>query len=377
MPKLRRVILLLLIIGGMWYIYGDTFNESGVQGVYEEMKMDVVEISQDPEVRRTVNAISLEVQSLFDRLTGEEPTPGSTPEVPDAEKPSLDAPSDQSFSVHNIELGDTRQTVEEQAGAPKRASLNEYGVNWVAYHENYQNFFMVAYNDQNQVVGLYTNQDLVSSKESIQIGSSKQSVQSAMPDSQSSIRKGLTRYQVQNKDEYDLFNIDQSYVTVFYDKHEQNTVTAVQIISEELEQQKEGFFGEPSAALKEGFEYQLFDLTNAARVEHGLGVLSWDEAVKTTARDHSKDMAVNNYFSHTNPEGQSPFDRMTEDGIAYRTAGENLAAGQSSSIFAHEGLMNSIGHRENILHKDFERLAVGVAFNEEAQPYYTENFLTK
>ncbi|KGP90231.1 serine protease [Pontibacillus chungwhensis BH030062] len=377
MPKLRRVFLLLLIAGGMWYIYGDTFNESGVQGVYEEMKTDVVEISQDPEVRRTVNAISLEVQSLFDRLTGEEPTPGSNPEVPDVEKPSLDAPSDQSFSVHNIELGDTRQTVEEQAGAPKRASLNEYGVNWVAYHENYQNFFMVAYNDQNQVVGLYTNQDLVSSKESIQIGSSKQSVQSAMPDSQSSIRKGLTRYQVQNKDEYDLFNIDQSYVTVFYDKHEQNTVTAVQIISEELEQQKEGFFGEPSAALKEGFEYQLFDLTNAARVEHGLGVLSWDEAVKTTARDHSKDMAVNNYFSHTNPEGQSPFDRMTEDGIAYRTAGENLAAGQSSSIFAHEGLMNSIGHRENILHKDFERLAVGVAFNEEAQPYYTENFLTK
>ncbi|WP_345240385.1 CAP domain-containing protein [Pontibacillus salipaludis] len=377
MPKLRRVILLLLIIGGMWYIYGDTFNESGVQGVYEEMRTDVVEISQDPEVRRTVNAISLEVQSLFDRLTGEEPNPSSTQKAPDVEKPTLDAPSEQSFSVHNIELGDTRQTVEEQVGAPKRASLNEYGVNWIAYHENYQNFFMAAYNDQNQVVGLYTNQDLVSSKESIRIGSSKQSVQSAMPESQSSIRKGLTRYQVQNKDEYDLFNIDQSYVTVFYDKHEQNTVTAVQIISEELEQQKEGFFGEPSTALKEGFEYQLFDLTNAARVEDGLSVLTWDEAVKTTARDHSKDMAVNNYFSHTNPEGQSPFDRMTEDGIAYRTAGENLAAGQSSSIFAHEGLMNSIGHRENILHKDFERLAIGVAFNEEAQPYYTENFLTK
>lgn len=377
MPKLRRVILLLLIIGGVWYIYGDTFNKSGVEGVYEEMRTDVVEISQDPEVRRTVNAISLEVQSLFDRLTGEEPDPSSNPETQDVEKPTLDAPSEQSFSVHNIELGDTRETVEEQAGAPKRASLNEYGVNWVAYHENYQNFFMVAYNDENQVAGLYTNQDLVSSKESVQIGSSKQSVKSAMPESQSSIRKGLTRYQVQNKDEYDLYNIDQSYVTVFYDKHEQNTVTAVQIISEELEQQKEGFFGEPSTALKEGFEYQLFDLTNAARVEHGLSVLTWDEAVKTTARDHSKDMADNNYFSHTNPEGQSPFDRMTEDGIAYRTAGENLAAGQSSSIFAHEGLMNSIGHRENILHKDFERLAVGVAFNEESQPYYTENFLTK
>jgi uncharacterized protein YkwD len=55
-------------------------------------------------------------------------------------------------------------------------------------------------------------------------------------------------------------------------------------------------------------------------------------------------------------------------------AGENLAYGQFSSIFAHEGLMNSLGHRENILRKDYEYLGVGVAFNDESQPYYTENF---
>ena len=68
---------------------------------------------------------------------------------------------------------------------------------------------------------------------------------------------------------------------------------------------------------------------------------------------------------------------MTEDGISYRMAGENLAMGQLSSIFAHEGLMNSIGHRKNILQTDFESLGVGVAFNTESRPYYTENFLTK
>ncbi|MGA9227337.1 MAG: CAP domain-containing protein, partial [Mesobacillus sp.] len=140
---------------------------------------------------------------------------------------------------------------------------------------------------------------------------------------------------------------------------------------------KTGFYTEATAPLKEGFEYQLFDLTNAARVKNGLGVLTWDDPVKETARKHSLDMAENNYFSHTNLEGESPFDRMAEDNITFAVAGENLAYGQFSSIFAHEGLMNSLGHRENILKPDYELLGVGVAFGPKFEPYFTENFYTK
>jgi uncharacterized protein YkwD len=75
--------------------------------------------------------------------------------------------------------------------------------------------------------------------------------------------------------------------------------------------------------------------------------------------------------------GQSPFDRMGEDGITFFVAGENLAYGQYNSIFAHEGLMNSAGHRENIVKPDFGYLGIGVAFNGEFQPYYTENFFNR
>ena len=96
--------------------------------------------------------------------------------------------------------------------------------------------------------------------------------------------------------------------------------------------------------------------------------------ISETARKHSVDMAINDYFSHENLQGLSPFDRMKEDDIKFRRAGENLAYGQSSSIFAHEGLMNSKGHRDNILIKDYSHLGIGVAFNEKSQPYYTENF---
>ena len=66
--------------------------------------------------------------------------------------------------------------MEQQVGQAKRSSLNEYGVDWVAYHENYQNFFMVAYNEQNKVAGLFTNQDLLSTKLGITFKDSRESV---------------------------------------------------------------------------------------------------------------------------------------------------------------------------------------------------------
>ncbi|WP_319941462.1 CAP domain-containing protein [Metabacillus sediminilitoris] len=376
LPKVRNIIFLLLVAGGLWHFYGETFKQFGVQGVFEDIRSDVNGIKENPEVMAAFETLNKEFQLLISELT-DQLSDKEQPIQKNVEKPTLDSPSEQSFSVHNVELGDDRSEVEGKVGTHKRSSLNEYGVNWVTYHDNYQNFFMVAYNQQNKVSGLYTNQDLVSSTKDITFKSSRDIVLSKLNEPLKSIRKGLVSYQIQNNQEYDTFLIDNHFVTIFYDKHENKTVTAIQIISDELEKQKAEYFTDPSEELKEGFEYQLFDLTNAARVNHGLSILSWEESVRETARNHSKDMADNNYFNHTNLEGQSPFDRMKEDDIAFRIAGENLATGQLSSIFAHEGLMNSLGHRENILQSGFESLGVGVAFNEESRPYYTENFLTQ
>ncbi len=376
LPRVQNIVALLLVAGGFWYFYGDTFNQVGMQGVVEEVRADITEIKENPEVISAINKISNDIQGLFQDLIQT---------LPDKEEenqqvvdpPKLEPPSEQSFSIYNVEIGDTKEQVEQQVGTAKRSSINEYGVNWVAYHENYQNFLMVAYDDENKVAGLYTNQDLVTTTMGISFNNSREEVLTKLDDPLTSIQKGFVSYQIQNNEEYDTFLMDQNYVTIFYDKHEDDTVTAIQIISEELENQKAKFYPVPSEELKEGYEYQLFDLTNAARVNHGLSVLNWEEPVRGTARDHSQDMADNNYFSHTNLNGQSPFDRMTEDNITYRMAGENLATGQISSIFAHEGLMNSLGHRENILQTDFEGLGVGVAFSSDSRPYYTENFLTK
>ncbi|MDP1420970.1 CAP domain-containing protein [Peribacillus simplex] len=380
MRKLFNIVVLILLLSGLWYGYGKDIQESGFKAGVDAFAADVRSFINGPEVSTALEKLSTGVSSLIGSLTETLDTASEkeSQETEKVKKPALEAPADASFSVRNIEMGDTKDDVEKLAGEAKRNTRNEYGVDWFAYHENYQNFFMVAYDTNNKVVGLYTNQDLISSKEGIKRGTPKETVTGKLEDPVTKLLKGNVYYQIRSDSgEYDMFEMDNSYVTIFYDKHEKNTVTAIQIIDAKLEKQKSGYFAEAGSGLKKGFEYQLFDLTNASRVNHDLSVLSWDKQVKVTAQDHSADMAVNQYFNHTNLEGESPFDRMEDDKINFRMAGENLAAGQNSSIFAHEGLMNSIGHRENKLQKDFESLGVGVAFDEENKPYYTENYLTK
>ncbi|MCO0600174.1 CAP domain-containing protein [Peribacillus butanolivorans] len=379
MRKLFNIVVLLLLLGGFWYGYGKDIQESGLKVGVRSFVSDVRSLINGPEVSTALDKLNTGVTYLIGELTEtlDNASKEEQPETEQVKKPTLEAPAEASFSVRNIEIGDTKAAVEKLAGEAKRQTRNEYGVDWFAYHENYQNFFMVAYDTDDKVVGLYTNQDLISSKQGIKRGTPKEAVTEKLGDPITKLLKGNVYYQIRSDGEYDMFEMDKSYVTIFYDKHEKNTVTSIQIIDAKLEKQKSAYFAEASPELKNGFEYQLFDLTNASRVNHDLSVLSWDKQVKVTAQDHSADMAVNHYFNHNNLEGESPFDRMEDDKITFRMAGENLAAGQNSSIFAHEGLMNSIGHRENKLQKDFESLGVGVAFEDNAKPYYTENYLTK
>jgi uncharacterized protein YkwD len=106
-------------------------------------------------------------------------------------------------------------------------------------------------------------------------------------------------------------------------------------------------------------ERQLFDLVNEERVQRGLSALAWDERLVPVARAHSEEMFELKYFSHESPVTGSPFDRLKTAGISYSRAGENLAFAQSVSV-AHRALMDSPGHRENILRPEFSRIAIGV-----------------
>jgi uncharacterized protein YkwD len=107
-------------------------------------------------------------------------------------------------------------------------------------------------------------------------------------------------------------------------------------------------------------ELRMIELVNKERLERGLKPLQPDPTLRDVARQHSRDMFQRSYFAHLDPEGQSPFDRMRDGGARFRAAGENLALAPTVEV-AHTGLMNSPGHRQNILNGSFGRIGVGIA----------------
>ncbi len=106
-------------------------------------------------------------------------------------------------------------------------------------------------------------------------------------------------------------------------------------------------------------EAQMLGLINEERAKEGLPPLAADTALTRVARAHSHDMFVRGYFAHVTPDGITPADRVRAAGIRYLITGENLALGPTLQI-CHTGLMNSPGHKANILHKSYGRAGIGI-----------------
>jgi uncharacterized protein YkwD len=106
-------------------------------------------------------------------------------------------------------------------------------------------------------------------------------------------------------------------------------------------------------------EAQMLELVNRERIAAGLRPLAPDPELTQVARRHSADMFARGYFAHVTPEGRDPFGRMREAGVRFLAAGENLALAPTLQI-AHTGLMNSPGHRANILNPQFGRVGIGI-----------------
>ncbi len=104
---------------------------------------------------------------------------------------------------------------------------------------------------------------------------------------------------------------------------------------------------------------ELCLLVNQTRQAAGLQPLTLEARRSHVAQLHAGDMASQNFFSHNSLDGRTPFDRLTDAGIRYMTAGENIALGQSSAASVLNSWMRSEGHRANILNPQFKRLGLG------------------
>lgn len=130
---------------------------------------------------------------------------------------------------------------------------------------------------------------------------------------------------------------------------------------------------------------QLVELVDADRLnpannpETGgrADTLKWDPRLAQAALKHSEDMAAQHYFSHIDPNGDSPVERITRLGVQWRAMGENIAKNFTVPA-AEQAFMNEPrfenNHRGNILNPKFNYIGVGIVKGSDGMVYVTQEF---
>lgn len=130
---------------------------------------------------------------------------------------------------------------------------------------------------------------------------------------------------------------------------------------------------EPDTSLS-AMEQQMVNQVNQERSKNNLNPLAVEPELTRMARVKAQDMVDNDYFSHNSPTYGSPFDMMDQFGIQYLTAGENLAL-NATVAKAHQALMNSSGHRKNILNPNFTHIGIGIKKKDSNSYIFVQAFI--
>ncbi len=91
------------------------------------------------------------------------------------------------------------------------------------------------------------------------------------------------------------------------------------------------------------------EMVNTVRAENGMGPLRTSRQLNAAASAHAVDMAQNDFYGHTSPNGDSERDRMTAAGYDACSSRENIAWGQASEVIVTQAWINSPSHLRNIL----------------------------
>ncbi|MFJ5736050.1 CAP domain-containing protein [Streptomyces microflavus] len=117
---------------------------------------------------------------------------------------------------------------------------------------------------------------------------------------------------------------------------------------------------------------EVLALVNQERSKVGCSPLTTSAPLTSLAQNFSEDMAARGFFDHTDPDGDTPWDRAAQAGVQ-GLAAENIARGQADAQAVMDGWMNSEGHRANILNCDYKTIGIGV-HEGSGGPWWTQNF---
>lgn len=254
----------------------------------------------------------------------------------------------------SLKLGDSVLTLKRKFGEPTRIDTSIYSFDYYVYNtKNYEHFFMVGVQN-NKIVAFYSDTS------TFKIGSLN-------PSCSISQVNGLLKSSIDSTAKEAFITSNGLYYRLFFDQLGKKNLVGTLVSSVPLTQKIR------TSTILKAEEREIFDTCNSARVRNGLTPFTWSEKAATASRNHSKDMATNNYFSHTSLSGTNPWDRMISVGISWRSCGENIIAGYTDGISANNGWLNSPGHRSNML-ANFTYLGVGGATGGKYGIYFTEGF---
>ena len=123
-------------------------------------------------------------------------------------------------------------------------------------------------------------------------------------------------------------------------------------------------------------EMELVKKVNEARAAAGQHELIYCEELSEFARQHSEDMSTNHYFSHNSPTCGSYVKRLYASGINYISSGENLARFECIEK-AHEALLDSFGHKQNMLSPKYTHIGIGITWDEKLEVYCITQWFAK
>lgn len=270
-----------------------------------------------------------------------------------------------------LALGMSLDTIAAQLGEVDIIVPSIYDFEWYIYNDDYGNYRQLGIKD-GQLRAIYATNTMADWVYAVEPGMTSDDVQALenegtiAPSNSGWLNQGMASYLVQ-EDWADY------YIYPYYDRAQGMTVDTVMIVDADYRFPETAVSDE---VLADGFEKQIFELTNVFRHKFDKQPFVYDADVSDVARNHSLDMAVNGYFDHVSLDGLSPGDRLEEANLSYRSFGENIAAGYYSAIGAMDGWINSPGHRSGMLSNN-EALGVGVIVGQGPYDYYyTQNFYT-
>jgi uncharacterized protein YkwD len=108
---------------------------------------------------------------------------------------------------------------------------------------------------------------------------------------------------------------------------------------------------------------------NAARAKAGCGPLQVNRKLEAAAKAHARAMAEQNFFSHAGKDGSRLPGRIDKQGYSYRSAAENIAAGQETAREVVTSWLKSSGHRKNILDCGMSETGIAVVYQPDDRPF--------